>query len=622
MAEGLLGEFLGEEAEAGAAAEAAADARADGIAIGLAMDQARIDPEIAAKTSAFLEQQTQLVQMQASAFTEEQALRVSHLRSQSRESALRRIGHRIRIGTQLFTAFLIGAVGVGLVVMLYDAFHSKSVIVEPFDSPPSLAARGLTDKVVAGAVLDTLTQLQASTRSSSTTRNLSTAWTGDIKVEVPETGVSIGDIDRMLKARFGHDVHISGDLVQTGTGGLALTVRGDGVLPKTFEGGPGDLDKLTTQAAEYIYGQAEPSLYATYLSNKGRSAEAIAFSKAAFATTKPSDRPYLLNSWAVAIQNVGGDSQEPLALFKEARTLKPDFWVAYNNIMNTELLYGDEEAAWREGQALLQIAGGRPGRAPEVLYENLDLLTWNLQAWRAATLADEAAHAGAGTGVSAEAPAVADIAARLHDPTDAELQLQTAEADPNDPSIGAVTHFVHGRLAAEAGDAQTAAVEMEAFGAAFANPIVSSNYPGYNCWIAPAEEAAGHPDKADAALKVGGHFVDCYRFRGDILDHRGDWTGARQAYAQSVAMAPDLPAGDYSWGLALARHGDLDGAVVKFAAANLHGPHWADPLKAWGDVLARQGRWSEALVKYDAALKYAPAWSQLHQARDAAARRV
>jgi hypothetical protein len=28
----------------------------------------------------------------------------------------------------------------------------------------------------------------------------------------------------------------------------------------------------------------------------------------------------------------------------------------------------------------------------------------------------------------------------------------------------------------------------------------------------PAEEAAGRPDKADAVLKSGGTFVDCYRY--------------------------------------------------------------------------------------------------------------
>ncbi len=123
-------------------------------------------------------------------------------------------------------------------------------------------------------------------------------------------------------------------------------------------------------------------------------------------------------------------------------------------------------------------------------------------------------------------------------------------------------------------------------------------------------------------LKAAGRYVDCYRFRADILDHRGDWAGARKAYAQAVAIAPDLPAAYYSWGIALARHGDLAGAVAKFSAAHDRGPGWGDPLKAWGDILARQGQWREALGKYDGALRLAPQWPALRQARNAAARRA
>jgi tetratricopeptide (TPR) repeat protein len=513
-----------------------------------------------------------------------------------------------------------GVIGLGLLIMIVDAFRARSVVVEPFDAPPALAARGLTGKVVAGGVLDALTRLQAATRSSAAQRHLANAWTGDIKVEVPETGVSISELDRILKARFGHDTRIEGDLVETASGGLVLTIRGDGVLPKTFEGGAGDLDKLTTQAAEYVYGQSQPSLYAAYLMNAGRNAELVAFAKAAYAADDETDKPYLLNVWALGMQNDGAGPREVAPLFAQAVRLKPDFWIGYNNLMNIDLLLGDEQGARRMGEAMRKRAGGRPGRAPENDYENADLVTWNLLPWRDAVIADAKAHAGVGSLTSADAPTVADVDVRLHDPADAELQLQTAQGDASDPTIAAMAHFVHGRLAAEAGDTARAAAEMEAFGAAFANPIVSSNYPGYNCWIAPAEEAAGHPDKADAAIEAGGRFVDCFRFRGDILDHRGDWAGAQKAYAQAVAIAPDLPAGYLSGGVALARRGDLAGAQAKLAAAHARGPSWADPLKVWGDVLARQGRWNDALAKYDEALKHAPKWAELHQARDAAAR--
>jgi tetratricopeptide (TPR) repeat protein len=142
------------------------------------------------------------------------------------------------------------------------------------------------------------------------------------------------------------------------------------------------------------------------------------------------------------------------------------------------------------------------------------------------------------------------------------------------------------------------------------------------CYAADTYQKTGQAAKADAALAAPGQltYVDCYRFRGDVLDLRGDWQGAQGWYAKAVKLGPSMPSGYYSWGLALARHGDLDAAAAKFKQANLYGPHWADPLKAWGDTLHRQGHARQALDKYDQALKYAPHWSALKLAREAAAK--
>jgi tetratricopeptide (TPR) repeat protein len=504
--------------------------------------------------------------------------------------------------------------------MLRDAVTSRRVVIEPFHAPPGLAARGIDGTVIASGRLDELGRLQDATRSSTAGLGMSGAWSGNIKLDVPETGISLGEISRLLRERFGHDVHIDGELVETPSAGLALTVRGSGVPPKTFGGTATELDKLTLAAAEYVYSKSQPSRWAGYLLEVGRNAEAIEYCRTAVAGADPPTRADLLNDWANALLSTAGSEREALSLYREAVKVKPDLWRSYANIMNTLIILGEEEEAWRAGETMRAAAGGRPGQARELMYQNSDLLTWNLHAWLDSTIADAATNTGAGTGVSSVGPTIADIQMRLHDPAAAELTLKTTKGDPHDPTIAAMLHFVHGRIAAEGGDTARAATEMEAFGAAYANPVVAYQQPGYHCWIPPAEEAAGHPDKSDALLKSAGTYVDCYRFRADILDGRGDWAGAQQAYADAVALAPDLPAAYYSWGLALARHGDLAGAVAKLRDANQRGPHWADPLKAWGDALDKQGQGKEALAKYDEALKYAPSWAALKEARDRAAK--
>jgi tetratricopeptide (TPR) repeat protein len=615
VAEGLIGGILGADDDKAEAEATAPLAAPEAFAAAVAARLAGNDPGVARKTEEFLQDQSRLLKIQARHLEEDHAARLHYLRGQAREVDIRRFGLRLRVGFQLFVVLIAAVIGIAVAVMIHDAFASRRVIIEPFDAPPDLAAKGLTGKVVAGQVLDELSRLQDATRSNSAARGISGAWSDDIKLAVPETGISIGEISRLLAERFGHDVHIDGDLVEPSSGGLSLTVRGNGVPPKAFAGSSAELEKLTLQAAEYVYSQSQPARWAAYLTNVERNPEAIAFCRAAVGAASKEDQPQLLNTWANAINNIGGSVSEALGLYRAALALKPDYWIAYNNIVNGLWIEGREEEAWRTGELMRKAAGGRPGRAPDLYYQNLDTLTWNLGAWLKETIADVEANAGVGSGLITSGPTLADIQARLHDAQAADLALKTMKEDPHDPAIGAIAHFVRGRLAAEAGDTASAAAEMEAFGIAYANPIVSTGNPGYNCWIAPAEEEAGHPDKADEVLKTVGTFVDCYRFRGDILDHRHDWPAAQKAYADAVALAPDLPAGYYSWGVALARHGDLDQAAAKLAEANRRGPTWADPLKAWGDVLARQGKAKEARVKYDLALKYAPNWQQLQQAR-------
>ena len=100
----------------------------------------------------------------------------------------------------------------------------------------------------------------------------------------------------------------------------------------------------------------------------------------------------------------------------------------------------------------------------------------------------------------------------------------------------------------------------------------------------------------------------------------------QKAYAAAVTLAPDLPAGYYSWGVALARHGDLAGAEAKLKAANQRGPHWADPLgracgrRAWSTSPVGSGECSLEQIRRGAEVRCRAGSSTLKLARDAAAK--
>lgn len=625
MADGLLGAALGDEDEKPEVEAPDALAVAEAFASAVAAKLAGNDPEVARHTCAFLQEQTQLLEVQRKHLKEEHALRIAHLGNQLNEETVRRFGLRLRVGVQLFIVLIATVIGIGVAVMIHDAVTSRSVVIDPFETSPNLVTQVPSGKIVAAGLLDVLTRIQSASRSNAQRRSLSNAWTNEIAIEVPETGISIGQLERMLKARFGHDQHIDGELVPTEKGGLALTVRGTGILPKTFTDGARNLDKLLTEAGEYVYSQSQPGLWAAYLRDE-RPDETISFVQHAYPTAAPAERPYLLNAWAntVAASGREGALTEALPLWREAIRLNPDFWSGYMNIMFALDSLGDEEGAVRVGKEMMKLSGGRPGRAPEAMYANYDEKIWDLPALRASDIADMESHGGIGTlgtASGSENLNVALVEVRMHDTAAAALRLKTTLVDEKNVPTVAAAAMVRALLAEERGDLKAAAQAWDAFGAAYADPTVSISDPPYICFSAVTYEKTGQRGKADAALKPFGNgtFVDCYRFRGDVLDIRGDWSGAQEWYAKAVKLGLSIPSGYYSWGLALAAHGDFVGATEKFNVANQQGPHWADPLKAWGDALAKQGNARDALMKYDEAARYAPNWKELKDAREALA---
>jgi pentatricopeptide repeat protein len=555
----------------------------------------------------------------------EHAARLHFLQGQAREVDIRRLGLRLRVGFQLFLVLIATAIGAGLLVVVYDAFHSRIVIINSFEIAPGLTAPVPNGKIVAAQLLDRLAQLQAATRISAQKRGLSNAWTNEISIDVPETGVSLSQLEHVLKARFGHDERIDGDVVRSEYGGLTLTVRGTGILPKSFTDQGGHLDGLVNQAAEYVYGESEPGLFAKYLVDTNRLDEAITLAKTHLPLVSQQEQPYLLNYWGNAIlaKAAPDASTQALSLYREAVRLNPEYWVGYNNIINALGNNGDVEGAIRLGERMMELAGGRPGKASEVMYGVYDSWVSNLQAQRAGQLADLVGTGGTSTTQSgADGLSLAQTDVYLHEPDTARLRLQTTVWDEQSSLDAGPAAFAQAVLAEELGAVAAAASAWDAYVKAYADPVVAAQFRNAICYAALTYEKTGQSQKADAALNAVGTFTfpDCYAFRADLLDLRGDWKGAQEWYAKAVKLAPSFPGSYHSWGLALAKHNDLPGAVEQFRLANVKGPTWADPLKAWGDVLVKQGKTKDALAKYDEALMYAPNWKQLKEAREVLAK--
>jgi hypothetical protein len=205
MAEGMLDGVLGDDDE-DRNREASTEVRPEAFAAAIAASLSQQHPQVAAETVVFLRKQTELLEAQRKTVEAEREFFEVEWRP-------RLLGIRLRSGFQILVALFATLIGIGIAFVIHDAVKSRVVVIDPFDSPPSLVARGVTGKIVASGLLDELSRLQDATRSSAAARGLTGAWTNNIKLDVPETGLSISDISRLLRDRFGHDVHIDGNLI-------------------------------------------------------------------------------------------------------------------------------------------------------------------------------------------------------------------------------------------------------------------------------------------------------------------------------------------------------------------------------------------------------------------------
>ncbi|HEX4739917.1 MAG TPA: hypothetical protein VH353_01150 [Caulobacteraceae bacterium] len=626
MAEGVLGGLFGDEEE-GPDVELTSDALvgAEAFASAVAADEAKRDPTVARATVHFLREQAHILRLQSKFLADEHHLRLEYLKGQVHEGQLRRAGQRMRVAISTFTAMVFTVIALVGGKMLYDAITSRQVVVESFQTPAALAPSGVTGQVVAADVLDSLQRLREATRTVTKGLKSQSAWSSDVKIEVPETGVSIGEVDRLMHERFGHDVHIEGELVETADKGLALTVRGEGVPPQTFTGGAGDLDALATQAGEYIYGRSQPYQFAAYLAGGGRYKNALDFLPGAFARAEnDSLRADLANVWGSAYTSLG---QPKLAAEKFrlvmalSRPRSEKWWNGWGNLLSVIALAEGEQAAWRESHAYLQAVSHAPkGQRPDLpQLTNPASITWDLPLELSAELADAVHNGGAGATSALDGPEIADVYGLMHDPVKAARYL--AASDPSDAGAKAEALLLPAYDALlDRGQPAAAIAPLEAFWRVWqADTSLHLSYPDAPCLLGLAYGRVGRLADAEAVFKRMPPLSRCAAAHGEALARAGDIAGAQRTWTDGIALAPSLPLIYLNRGRWELEQNDLPAAQADLARASTQAPHFADPLKVWGDLLMRENRRAEALVKYDEALKYAPGWDALRRARDAAA---
>src|SRR5580704_6884011 len=208
-----------------------------------ALDAAMTGPSAATKEARdFLRRQSALTDLQSRILHEQHALELSHLQ-------WRRFNDQMK-GALQFMVVGVGALIVfGLAAIVWSAANDHALVVDSFSVPSDLAAQGETGAVIAVHVMDAVATMENQTTSFRAKSSYQNDWSNDIKVQIPDTGISVGDAYRLLVGWIGSETHISGEIVHAKIG-YAVTVRVGSGSSATFEGPA--LPALVAKSAEHV----------------------------------------------------------------------------------------------------------------------------------------------------------------------------------------------------------------------------------------------------------------------------------------------------------------------------------------------------------------------------------
>ena len=567
-----------------------------------------------AEADAFLREQTRLAreqarltELQSQNLTDQNSYELSHLR-------WRRFNDQMKGALQIMTV-AVGALVVAMIATaMWNASRAAGLVVETFSVPPAYAAAGVSGAVLADDLTNAVGTIRDKADATSLVRSDDVRQERDdeIRVEIPETGVSVAQAWSYLRRWLGHQRRLSGNLRSGGDGTIALTVALDGERAFTVSGGSGDLAKLEQQAAERVFESVDPNNYIIYLLASGRPEDCLA--AAARYAQRPgstTNRAYALALWAGMTRSAGGDLNLSMARARLASAIDPKLLTAHWEMMTTASSLAHDEEALREAKLIptLDIR-----HQPRILQGGSSAQIVMMAALQREASTGDFGKVAAPVCATCFSPLLpAEMAARLHDAARSRtLIAETLASGPARPdAVSRARYFAD----VAAGDWPAAAIDARAYGAALP---VGVQLTGPTTWqaaplLAYALARAGDFVGAEAAIEATP--LDCYgclQARGQVAALKSDWTGADAWFARAVAAGPSIPFAYADRGEMLLRKGDTDAAIAQFAQAHQRGPHFADPLELWGEALMAKARPDLAVAKFEEAARYAPNWGRLH----------
>ena len=561
------------------------------------------------KADAFLDDQCSLIADQR-----------HHLLEQFKHLRLITLERRLGAALLMATAVIGIAIASGFGFMIWKASQANGLVIESFSVPPDIAGRGLSGQVVAGQFLDKLTDMHSKTRSSRGGKSYTSNWGESLKVEIPETGISVGEAYRFLVELLGHETHVTGVVYRTATG-IAVTARTGSGVGEPFIGAEGDLDNLLQKSAEYIYGQTQPLRYAALLRQQGKLNQSREILNKLVRSGSPVERAYAYNSLFI-IQNTVHFDMTNLSILQKGLELDPGNPILNENLANTDFDLGrTEQSLPRVKRNIFTFAdddhgGVSPENAPPLIKKNRATVASYLGDFHEAVfLQTNIVDDGGLVGSSGVSSVLAAYEAGEHNITAALNTIKNPIVDSRGDEFLISLLITQITVDIQAQDWSAADADQKLFDKLLITPNLQRRYSTPLAISAFASISANLGDLDGAEKLISPTQGDCYPCmitRAQIADMRHQYARADWWFSKATAIGPSIPMAEASWGKSYLARGKPDDAIAQFTISNKKGPHFADPLEGWGEALMAKNQSHLALAKFAEAEKYAPKWGRLH----------
>jgi tetratricopeptide (TPR) repeat protein len=590
----------------------------ESAAVNIAIDAIADDPDLKKKAVAFLEAQTDL------AYAHRHRVESEHNFFEKVEKGAKKLALRGQSAAKLAVLSAIMGSVIGFFWLLVSAATSHCVVVEPIKVSSNIATLMPDGTIVSGMLIARLDEMQRRSHTSLALHaDLSSAWNSEAQIEIPEAGISLNELRSFLNRSLGRNVYLEGDIAEFESGKFRLTVHGSGIPARGFDFARDQLEGAVRAASEYLYGEAEPELFAYFLGYALRLEDAIEFSRTHLTGTSGHLRAALEDDWAIALFGLvyfdPEKTQQLDALWRAAIKDDPEHLFSYQDYATFKMVGGRHNEATKICDEMYQRMGRRPSRAQlsHMMDCRREQKDWN--GYLEAIDADQAEVSGGDISFPNLSLERAMVLVRLRDLDGAAEVLGSNAWNSSSDIELAAREEVLAEISEQHGDWPTAVDHWKRFLTLTTSATSLNNESDFTrrCRAADAFDRVGDRTGAltllddDARIFKVPPIPECEFVRGAILARHGDFAGAERVVIAGLKNAATIPDGYLALGLIHLEQNKLEAAVADFRKATEYGPHWADPYKYLGDSLRLLGRKKEAAEAYQTALKYAPKWPEL-----------